>query len=480
MSHNPPHALDDAGRLARNSISLTHIVFFVIAAAAPLAAVIGATPAGFAFGNGAGVPGAFVLVGLLYLVFISGFTAMTRYVGDSGAFYVYIAKGLGWPAGVGGAMIAIVTYTAIQIAIYALFGVFLGGTLARFGLDLPWWACALAAVVLVFALGQRNVALSGRVLGLCLVAEITILMVLNISIVLSGGGPEGLSFTSFTPSTVLVPSLGVTLVFVVGSFIGFEAATIFAGEADNPERTIPRATYIAVTLIALFYAFSTWSIVQFYGPSQVSAAALGDLDNFYFNAVGAKLGGWAVELANVLLITSLFACVLSIHSTIARYLHALASEGVLPRAITRVHPRHASPYVAGAVQSVMAALIVLAFMLGGQDPYSVVFAWMAALGVIGILAVQVLVSLAVIVFFRRQEQSGGLWSTLLAPSLSILGLLALLWLVVTNLTQLAGSDSPVVIAFPYVIVAVGLFGAALARQRKSPGHLAAPLTREAS
>lgn len=39
------------------SIGVGHIVFFVVAAAAPLTSVVGASPAAFAFGNGAGVPG---------------------------------------------------------------------------------------------------------------------------------------------------------------------------------------------------------------------------------------------------------------------------------------------------------------------------------------------------------------------------------------------------------------------------------------
>ena len=111
-------------RLSRNSIGLLHIVFFVVAAAAPLTAVVGASPAAFAFGNGAGVPGAFVLAGLLYIIFSVGFTAMSHHVGGTGAFYVYIAQGLGRHLAVGGALISLLTYSSVQIAVYALAGVF--------------------------------------------------------------------------------------------------------------------------------------------------------------------------------------------------------------------------------------------------------------------------------------------------------------------------------------------------------------------
>ncbi|MQB41194.1 APC family permease [Rhizobium sp. ICMP 5592] len=456
-----------SGRLQKNSIGLLHIVFFVVAAAAPLTAVVGASPAAFAFGNGAGVPGAFVLSGLLYLIFSVGFTAMSRYVGGAGAFYTYIAQGIGKPAGVGGAMMAIVTYSAVQIAIYALFGVFVGGALAPLGMTLPWWVYSFAAIVIVTLCGQRNIAFSGHILGVCMIAEIAILLLLDIGIVFSGGGPEGMGLTSFAPSTVLGPGLGVALVFVIGSFIGFEATAIFAEEAETPEKTIPRATYVAVLLITVFYAFSTWAIVQYYGPSKVSGAAQAGLDTFFFNAAGAVLGSWSVQVMNILLITSLFACVLSFHNTINRYFFALGREGIVLRVLGTVHAKHGSPYVAGLVQSAIAAVILAGFVVGGQDPYAVVFSWMAALATIGILAVQVLVCVAIILFFRKTKNGLSLWKTLIAPLISLLGLLGALGLVSANLSLLSGSESLIVASFPYLIALVGLLGAAFAVWLKS-------------
>jgi hypothetical protein len=324
-------------RLAKNSVGLAHIVFFVVAAAAPLTAVVGATPAAFAFGNGAGVPGAFVLAGILYLLFSVGFTAMSRHVGGAGAFYTYITHGIGKPAGVGGALMALVTYSAVQIAVYGLFGLFMAGAMAPIA-DLPWWVWSFAALVIVHVCGQRNIAFSGAILGVCMIAEIAILLLLDIGIVLAGGGPEGFGFTSFSPATVFAPGLGVALVFVVGSYIGFEATAIFGEEAENPEKTIPRATYVAVLLITVFYAFSTWAIVQFYGPAAVQPTAEAGLEAFYFTATDTILGPWASQAMNILLITSLFACVLSFHNTLNRYFFALGREGLAFQAARQGSP----------------------------------------------------------------------------------------------------------------------------------------------
>lgn len=463
-------------RLAKNSVGLAHIVFFVVAAAAPLTAVVGASPAAFAFGNGPGVPGAFVLAGLLYLVFSVGFTAMSRHVGGAGAFYTYITKGIGKPAGVGGAMMALVTYSAVQIAVYALFGVFVAGAVAPLGLNLPWWAWAFAALVVVMICGQRNIAFSGAILGVCMVAEIAILLLLDLGILFTGGGPEGFSVTSFAPSTVFAPGLGVALVFVIGSFIGFEATAIFGEEAENPEKTIPRATYVAVLLITLFYAFSTWAVVQFYGPAKVQATAAAGLESFYFVASDTVLGAWASQVMNILLITSLFACILSFHNTLNRYFFALGREGLAIKALGKVHEKHGSPHVAGLVQSGIAAAILVLFILSGADPYTVVFSWMSALAVIGILAVQVLVCVAIILFFRKTTTGHGAWTTIVAPALALLGLLGSLWLVISNLSLLSGSESLIVACFPYAMILVGLLGAAFALQiRKTQPELYASL-----
>lgn len=55
------------------------------------------------------------------------------------------------------------------------------------------------------------------------------------------------------------------------------------------------------------------------------------------------LGTVGRDIVNVLLLTSLFACVLSFHNVIARYQFVLAGKGLLLARLTKVHDDHASP-----------------------------------------------------------------------------------------------------------------------------------------
>ncbi|WP_150129106.1 APC family permease [Rhizobium phaseoli] len=454
--------------LRRGSIGVAHIVFFVVAAASPLTAVVGVSPAAFALGNGAGVPGTFLLVGLLYLIFSVGFTTMNRFIGSAGGFYSYIANGLGRQAGVAGAFIALATYNAIDIAVYGLFGFFVSDIVKTFGgPDLPWIVYSILLGIAVFLCGMRNIEFSGKVLGYCMIAEIAILALLGFAILMSGGGAEGISFSSFSMDQIFASGLGVALVFVVSSFIGFEATAIFGEEARDPKKTIPRATYLSVIIIAVFYAFVTWTVTLHYGPANIVAEASNNTATLYLSAVQAKLGHAAGVVMNLLLISSLFACALSFHNTINRYFYAIGREGVAWSGLALTHAKHQSPYVAGMIQTVVALAVTIAFAVFGQDPYAVVFAWTGTFASLGILVLQILVSIAVIGFFVRDGRNTTLWHRLIAPALSAAGLGVCLLLMVLNLSLVSGSNSLVVDSFPIMIAVIGLGGFAFATWMRS-------------
>ena len=448
-----------AGELRRNALGVPQIVFFVIAAAAPLTAVVGVTPAAFMLGNGPGVPGTFLLVGVLYLLFSAGFTAMSGFVGNAGGFYSFIVAGLGPSLGVAGALIALATYTAVDVAVYGLFGFFVNDIVrSAGGPDVAWWVYAIGLGVAVYVCGVRSIEFSGRLLGFCMIAEITILLLLGLAVLLTADPPRPIVFEPFGMEAIATPGLGLALVFVVSAFIGFEATAIFGEEARDPRRTIPRATYIAVTVIAVFYAFTTWTISLYYGPSRIHDQAATHTATLYLDAVKALLGRPAGVVMNLLLIASLFACGLSFHNTINRYLFAAGREGLMWRRLGETHPRHQSPQLAGVVQTASALGLVALFALAGSNPYTVVFAWAGTFGALGILMLQILVSLAVVAFFWRDDRRVGVWRRLVAPGLAALGLAVSLVLMSLHLDLVSGSSSHFVQSFPVLLLMIGLGG----------------------
>ncbi|BDZ54232.1 hypothetical protein GCM10025870_13050 [Agromyces marinus] len=80
-----------AGQLARGRLRVWDIVFFVVSAAAPLTVVASAAPTTLRLG-GIGAAGAILVCGVVLILFAVGFTAMSRHVRNTGAFYAYASR----------------------------------------------------------------------------------------------------------------------------------------------------------------------------------------------------------------------------------------------------------------------------------------------------------------------------------------------------------------------------------------------------
>ena len=457
-----PAPTADRGHTRRGSIGVAGIVFLVVAAAAPLTAIGGALPVMLAIGNGPGVPMAFLVVAVVLLVFSVGYAAMSHHVVDAGAFYAYVTRGLGARLGLGAAGLALLTYTAIQAAVYGLATTTLQGLITQYrGPEIPWWVLAAVLIAVVGLLGYRSIDVGAKVLGVLLVLEIAIVAVLAVTILVKGG-PEGYSLTSFSPATFFHGGAGIAVMFAVASFVGFEATAIYGEEAREPKRTIPRATYIAVILIGVFYAIASWTIVVAYGPSQVEAAAQADTAGLVFAAAAQYIGPAYADVMAVLLLTSLFAALLAFHNAISRYLYALGRQGVGPEALARTHPRHGSPYVGSLTQSTSAVLLLGVFALAGADPVLTLFTWMSGVATVSVLVLMVLTAVAILVFFARHRVDERVWNTRIAPALGLVGLVFVTVLVLLNFTTLISGSAVLAGVLLAVVAAAFLGGLAVA------------------
>lgn len=451
--------------LRTGTIGVLGIMFFVFSAQAPLTGVAGATSLAFGLGNGAGAPGAYLLVGLVIMVFAVGFVAMSRKVDTHGGFYAYVSAAMGRPLGGGAAWLAVLTYVSVQAAMYGLYGASFSALLAGFGVEVPWWLVVLATVAVVHFMGTRNIELGTRVLAVLVGLELLIALAFGFKVLLTGGGPEGLNFMgSFAPEAVMSGAPGVAIVFAVASMYGFESTAIYSTEAKDPKRTVARATYFSVFSITVFFAFTTWMITSYYGANAVQGAALaalesGDPTSFVFGALVETLGPWAAVVGPILLLTSLLAGVMALHNSVNRYFHSLALHGTLPRALAHTN-RHLAPSTAAIAQSVLTVLVVAPFALLGLDPVLTLFSWGGGLSVAALLVVYALTSLAVIVYFRRTRQERGVWQTLVAPALAVVLLLGLLALVVANFSQLTGGGQETVAIILAIVPIFFFFGIA--------------------
>lgn len=161
--------------------------------------------------------------------------------------------------------------------------------------------------------------------------EVAVVVVFD-TFVFSDDGPEGVATAPFTADAFAGGGFGLAMLYAALCFIGFESSAIYREEAKDPETTIPRATYLAVTAIGIFYMVSAWALLTALGPKGVEAArAGGDVSKMFNDRAAQYVSGAVPDIVTVLVITSTFACLIATHNAVARYGYSLGRDGVLPR-----------------------------------------------------------------------------------------------------------------------------------------------------
>lgn len=444
---------------------MIHLVFFTVAASAPLTVLGGGVTTTFAVTGNAGVPLSFLLLAVVLALFAVGYAAMSRYVANAGAFYSYLTHGLGRPVAVAGAFVALVSYNAIQIGLFGLFGAGLADFAAGLGLDLAWWVWSFVALVVIALLGLLRVDLNAAVLAVLLGLECIAVLLYDIGAFSNPAGPIiAVAAPGFDPAVLFVAGVGAVFAFGIAGFIGFESGAIYSEECRDPRRTVGRATFVAVAFTGIFYAISAWAMTITVGPPNLQQAATDNGPGLVFGALAEHWGDTVATIANVLFLTSVFAALLSFHNGVARYLFALGRERVLPEFLDTVGARSGGPVAGSAVQTLLAVVVLVAFVISGGDPILQLFTWLSGLSAVGVVALMAATSAAVVGFFARRRRAGQrgpetLWQRVLAPAAATIALTALVVLLIANFDALIGdAESSLRWALPMLVIVAAVLG----------------------
>jgi basic amino acid/polyamine antiporter, APA family len=191
------------------------------------------------------------------------------------------------------------------------------------------------------------------------------------------------------PSAAAVSRASVLLVF---AFLGVESALVPSGEVDDPARTVPRAIFVAMTVVALLYV-----AIQLVAQGLLGAALPGDATPLA-SAANVALGPAGRTLILVGSAISMFAYVSGMTLAVPRMLFAFGRDGFLPAALASVHARWRTPHVAIVVQTA----IVLALALFAR------FEQLAVAANVTVLLVYAACCLAAAELRRRDVRAGGI------------------------------------------------------------------------
>src|SRR5713226_9141327 len=400
----------DVHFLHKHAVGLLGVLFLTVTGSAPISAMLFNTPISVGFGNGIGTPAGFLFATVVLTIFSIGYAAMAQKITAAGGFYSYISHGLGRELGIGAAFTSVVAYSVFEASLCGGFAYFVNLKFAQHGIHIRWFWLALAMVGLIAILTYFDIRLSARLLGIALGAI----------------NPVN-AFKGFPGGAGLAAGgAGVGIFFAFWSWVGFEMAPNYAEESKDPKRIVPLAIIISVVGLGIFYTITSWAAISGYHSLHAAASvAQKNPAELFFIPTKEFAGGFIRDLMSYLIITGSFACGMAFHNTTARYFYSLGRERVLPSVLGRTHHRWKSPHIATLTQSTIAALIVIGFAVftGTHDPvsqaYLQLYGLMAVMGVIIILAVQAVVSIAIINYFRTQHpEEHHYWKTLAAPLIS--------------------------------------------------------------
>ncbi len=355
--------------------------------------------------SGAATPFVYLACLVAILIAASGIVEMARELPSAGAFYTYVTHGLGRHAGFVTGGLMFVAYALLPPAELGLIGSYLQTTLRTdLHVNVPWWLIGLVPAGLMIFLGFEGIRSSLRAALVLFAFEICVVVALAIFIV-GHGGHEGLSLHPLSPTASSHGFNGLTtgFVFAALSFVGFEAATTLGDEAGRPRRMVPRAVLLSVAVVGLLYVFCVWAEVNGLGAAQTRRLNGASTP---WNDLAAAYASWMKWPVIVASVSSMFAVMINSSNGIARILHTMAREGVLPRSLGAIDRKRATParalFVTGAF-AVVTALAVGAAAGGLGDPVggSNVYGYLGFLLTLGILPVYVLTNVAAACYFRR-------------------------------------------------------------------------------
>ena len=126
---------------------------------------------------------------------------------------------------------------------------------------------------------------------------------------------------------------------VMWNYLGWDNGSPFAGEVHEPVRSYVRSLGATLLLIVVFYAMAVFT-------ARTTGMDPEALEEIGFPALGTHVGGWwlgaVLSLGGVASTLGLF---LSILLSISRVPASMAIDGLLPGAISRLHPRFGVPHV---------------------------------------------------------------------------------------------------------------------------------------
>ncbi|WP_088459592.1 amino acid permease [Acinetobacter soli] len=207
---------------------------------------------------------------------------------------------------------------------------------------IPAWVSVLFFFVVITLVNLTNVKFYGESefwLAIIKVTAVISMIVFGLYLLFTADSSSTASFSNLWTHGGFFPNgfegLFYMLAFLMFAFGGIELIGMAAAEAENPQKTIPKAINQVVFRILVFYVGSLVILLSLVPWNQLD---LGGLDKSPFVMIFSQLGiGWAAHLLNFIILTAALSVYNSGMFANSRMLFGLAQQGNAPKIFTKVN-----------------------------------------------------------------------------------------------------------------------------------------------
>ncbi|MGP8303928.1 amino acid permease [Streptomyces inhibens] len=330
-------------------------------------AVGGVIGAGLFVGSASGITAAgpgillsYALVGALVVFVMRMLGEMAAANPTSGSFSAYADRALGRWAGFSIGWL----YWFFWVVVLAVEATAGAAILTSWVPAVPQWAWALIVMVVLTATNLASVASFGEFefwfAGIKVVAIAAFIVLGGLAIfgVLPGSDNAATGFSNLTAHGGFLPhgpsAILTGVLMVVFSFMGSEIVTLAAGESEDPERAVTKATKSVIWRVGIFYLGSILVVVSLLPWNDPSIAKKGS----YVAALDSIGIPHAGQIMNVIVLTAVLSCLNSGLYTASRMAFSLGQRGDAPKAFARTNAR-------GVPQAAILASVLFGFIAVG-------------------------------------------------------------------------------------------------------------------
>ena len=221
------------------------------------------------------------------------------------------------------------------------------------------WTGKLIAIsiILIFTfIHYRGIKYGARIQNVLTVLKVALILTLLIAGFTSGKGDMG-NFSkggSIAPGIAGWKTIGLSLMWIMFAYSGWNASTYLGSEIKNPAKTLPRSLLYGTAIVIVLYLGI--NILYVYG---ISPEAMKGVISVGGLAMGNLFGKSADILFSLLIAFALFSSLSAFIIIGPRVYYSMAKDGLFFKSAATIHPKFQVPSNSILLQCVIAVVMVL-------------------------------------------------------------------------------------------------------------------------